>query len=698
MVQGRQGVRSTKPKARPTLAPAPPPTPDPEAGKRSNELHIRVEHISKLYTDDTGRFPIRSRSGKQYIMIAYHCDSGAILACPFKSRRDRHRLEAYDSIMERIKSKGFDVDLQILDNEASAEYKKLITDKWNATFQLVPPNMHRRNAAERAIRTFKAHFLAILAGVAADYPRYLWDLLIPQAEMTLNFLRQATLNEKISAWEFFNGAFDYDATPLGPLGSRLIAHNKPGTRNSWDFRGVDGWSIGVSLEHYRCQRYVAKSTHEERVTDTCAFRHPTLEQPQPTAADRLQHGMLKLTDALNDSAPIAPDTQLEALERLRDAFRRWSAQRGTVGPWSTCPPPSPPRQHRAAQRHPAPPPRVERNVPPKEPTPAPRVPPSLPPAKDEDDEPIARRTRSHQQTHAPVPPPAAPAPPPRVPSEPVARRTRSRTKRTSLKASLVSTFGLLAAAAAGVSTAAALAPRRPARPAPAAAAPAASAPPARVQPSKAAARMYPAAVLLQMAFPVIDQDTGDSLEYRQLKHHPKLSATWLQSYSNEMGRLCQGVGKGEQGPNKQRVKGTDTFRVTKYEDIPHDRRRDIAHVRVVCEVRPQKEDPNRTRITVAGGNINQADDQQRALPTWRQVRLLRRGQLLPPDARDGTQGVRPHKICRHPPRVPHRVQPRRIRPRQVGVLRGRPRRLRTSSVRQARQRPPAQAPQRRRLP
>ena len=34
-----------------------------------------------------------------------------------------------------------------------------------------------------------------------------------------------------------------------------------------------------------------------------------------------------------------------------------------------------------------------------------------------------------------------------------------------------------------------------------------------------------------------------------------------------------------------------------------DRRKGIAHVRVVCEVRPQKEDPNRTRITVAGYNI-----------------------------------------------------------------------------------------------
>ena len=36
---------------------------------------------------------------------------------------------------------------------------------WGATYQLVPPNVHRKNIAEKAIRTFKAHFLAFLAGV-----------------------------------------------------------------------------------------------------------------------------------------------------------------------------------------------------------------------------------------------------------------------------------------------------------------------------------------------------------------------------------------------------------------------------------------------------------------------------------------------------------------------------------------------------
>jgi hypothetical protein len=109
--------------------------------------------------------------------------------------------------------------------------------------------MHRRNAAERAIRTFKARSLAILAGVAGDFPRHLWDFLLPQVELTLNLLRQSRANPKILAWDHLNKAFDYDAPPLAPLGSSVIAHVKPGNRLTWKFRGKDGWRSGVSLEH-----------------------------------------------------------------------------------------------------------------------------------------------------------------------------------------------------------------------------------------------------------------------------------------------------------------------------------------------------------------------------------------------------------------------------------------------------------------
>jgi hypothetical protein len=80
LAQQCQNVWSTKPKPpapnqallTPAIAPQPSALP-------SNEVYIRVYPISKLYTDDTGQFPIKARSGNQYIMIAYHTNGNLIL-------------------------------------------------------------------------------------------------------------------------------------------------------------------------------------------------------------------------------------------------------------------------------------------------------------------------------------------------------------------------------------------------------------------------------------------------------------------------------------------------------------------------------------------------------------------------------------------------------------------------------------------
>ena len=146
LAQQRQNLRSTKPKT--AKAHPPPPT---DTNTPTNDMYIRIEPISKLYTDDTGRFPIKARSGNQYVMIAHHAQGNLILQQAFKTRSDKHRISAYNAIMTRLTSRGLAVDLQILDNEASAAYKRTITDTWKCKFQLVPPDMHRRNRAERAI-------------------------------------------------------------------------------------------------------------------------------------------------------------------------------------------------------------------------------------------------------------------------------------------------------------------------------------------------------------------------------------------------------------------------------------------------------------------------------------------------------------------------------------------------------------------
>ena len=112
-----------------------------------------------------------------------------------------------------------------------------------------------------------------------------------------------------------------------------------------------------------------------------------------------------------------------------------------------------------------------------------------------------------------------------------------------------------------------------------------------------------AVVQYLLACSLMDVDTGEMLEFRQLRRHPKYKNIWDTSYANELGRLCQGIGKYSTMPTIQRIKGTDTFRVMKYEDIPKERRSDVCHTSGVCEVRPDKDYPNRTRITVAGNRI-----------------------------------------------------------------------------------------------
>ena len=108
-------------------------------------------------------------------------------------------------------------------------------EKWGVTYQLIPPDIQRRNAVERAICTYKAHFLAILVRVAGDFSYHLWGLLLPQSELTHNLLQQSSVNLDILAWEHYNGAFNCDVTPLVTLGTCVIAYNTPGKWLSWTF-------------------------------------------------------------------------------------------------------------------------------------------------------------------------------------------------------------------------------------------------------------------------------------------------------------------------------------------------------------------------------------------------------------------------------------------------------------------------------
>ena len=105
------------------------------------------EPTGKLYTNLTGRFPVQSSRGYKYILVAYNFDSNSIHVKPLKSRHDHDTIKAYDEIYTMLTNHGLKPQLHWLDNEASTPLKNFITTK-QTKYQLTPPHIHRRNAAE----------------------------------------------------------------------------------------------------------------------------------------------------------------------------------------------------------------------------------------------------------------------------------------------------------------------------------------------------------------------------------------------------------------------------------------------------------------------------------------------------------------------------------------------------------------------
>jgi hypothetical protein len=200
-------------------------------GKKTYLVYAVVVDQGQLYTSLTGQFPMRSSKGNSYMMVCYIYDCNYVEVIPMKSRSASEWVKACGSVHQELTVKGFKPKLQTLDNEASAALKNFFTAN-DIAYQLVPPHCHRRNAAERAIRTFKKHFVAGLSSVDPSFPLHLWDRLLPQAEITLNLLRTSRLHPQLSAAAHFRGLVDYNKTVFAPPGCKIIAHEKPGNRRT----------------------------------------------------------------------------------------------------------------------------------------------------------------------------------------------------------------------------------------------------------------------------------------------------------------------------------------------------------------------------------------------------------------------------------------------------------------------------------
>ena len=189
-----------------------------------------------LYTDATGALPASWLDGHQYYFTAYDYDTNYIFAIPMRDLIDKSVIPSFNDVFTQMKAKGFKPEFN-MDNQAARSIKQYVETQ-ECDFQFVEPSNHQVNADERAIQTYKNHFISGLCSTNENWPIQLWDQITTQAMITLNLLRISGIDPTKSAYHHFHGhQFDWNRHPLAPPGTKAIIYEDPGTRTSWGPQG-----------------------------------------------------------------------------------------------------------------------------------------------------------------------------------------------------------------------------------------------------------------------------------------------------------------------------------------------------------------------------------------------------------------------------------------------------------------------------
>ena len=81
-------------------------------------------------------------------------------------------------------------------------------------------------------------------------------------------------------------------------------------------RSKEGWSVGVSFEHYRCQLVIPADTREINVSNTVEFLHHFITTPTLTPEDRILHGINTISNAIQDKPSSTYEAQIQAITKL----------------------------------------------------------------------------------------------------------------------------------------------------------------------------------------------------------------------------------------------------------------------------------------------------------------------------------------------------------------------------------------------
>ena len=577
-------------------------TPVQEPDNKKTRLVFMTAKLADdfIASDQTGAYPRTSTRGCKYICVFYIFDANCIKGIPIKSRHSSELLKAYQTIYKWCERRGFKPSLHRMDNETSQEVKEFIADQ-QTDLQYVSPGRHCA-PAEKAVQTYKACFKSTTASLPPEFPIAYWCRLIPQIDLSVNIVRACRQNPKLSAWAATEGDFHFDSTPIAPPGTAMLMYERPENRSSFGHNAKKAWYIGPCLDHYRTFKGILPSTGKERMCDTVKMKHHAIAIPSLTPADRILEAAKQLDLALRQMPKQGPLVELQAIEMLREVLL---GERKQPLPLNSV------QQYRKQQRAQA---KISFNQAPvhdlrhsaQATTPSTKSPKPPAPNYISDDE---EEADEENDADWDFPQPT------NIPGQGPRRSKRVLSQLRQNEKEGLERIEALAAWEDAVVPDLSIRDRKHSN--------GYSAANKHLQMSEWAFEAY-------FAGAIIDEITGQSMEYRDLVKDPAKKAIWQTSLANEIGRLAQGI---------REFKGTNTIHFIPKSDIPADRWKDVTYARIVVGYKPDKLEKNRTRITVGGDRITSLIDCGTPTADVPIIKLLWNSTLSTPGAKFFTMDI-----------------------------------------------------------
>jgi hypothetical protein len=212
-----------------------------------------------MYTNLSGAFPVRSFKSTQNIFMVYIYNLNAILVCAMPSKNNTAMITTFNKILATLAACGYKPTLNFMDNECSKMVEADI-NSYKMDIHLVPPCNHQVNVAERAIATFKEHFIAGLATVDKNCHQQLWDEFLHQVELTLNFLCFSRCDPSKSSKKEVHSPYDFNKTPITLIGTKDLVYDNPYVQASLAPHGTDAFYVCPAPKHYWCLQFFMPTT------------------------------------------------------------------------------------------------------------------------------------------------------------------------------------------------------------------------------------------------------------------------------------------------------------------------------------------------------------------------------------------------------------------------------------------------------